>query len=114
MWISQQMIASQKAPPQAQLGCVTGSVRAGIVAQGAGEYRNLQEAAPYGVAFLPPEGAQAVILSSDAGNVCIGTLTEDKGLQAGELMLYSAGGASVYLKNSGEVVINGQVFAAKG
>lgn len=114
MWISQQMIAAQKAQPQAQLGSVTGNVQAGIVAQGAGEYRNLQAVTPYGLAYLPPDGAQAVILASDAGNVCIGTLAEDKGIQAGEVLLYSTGGASVYLKNTGEVVINGQVFAKKG
>lgn len=114
MWISQQIIAAQKAQPQAQLGAVTGNVQAGIVAQGAGEYRNLQAAAPYGIAYLPPEGAQAVILTEDEGNICLGTLAENKGVAAGEVMLYSAGGACIYLKNSGEVVINGQVFAAKG
>jgi len=114
MWISQQMIAAQKAQPQAQLGAVTGNVQAGIVAQGAGEYRNLQAVAPYGIAYLPPDGAQAVIFVSDSGNICMGTLAENKGIQPGEVMLYSAGGASIYLKNSGEVVINGQVFAAKG
>ena len=114
MWISQQIIAAQKAQPQAKLGAVTGNMQAGIVAQGSGEYRNLQAAVPYGIASLPPEGAQAVILTSDAGNICIGTLAEDKGVAAGEVLLYSAGGASIYLKNSGEVVINGQVFAAKG
>jgi hypothetical protein len=40
-------------------------------------------------------------------------LAQDRGLAAGELILFSSGGAEIYLKNSGEVVINGQVFAAK-
>lgn len=114
MWISQQMIAAHKTQPQAQLGTVTGSEQTQIVARGTGEYRHVPAAAPYGIACLPPDGAQAVILASNSGNVCVGVLAEEKDLQAGELMLYSAGGASIYLKNSGEVVINGQVFAAKG
>lgn len=114
MWISQQMIAAQKTQPQAQLGSVTGSTQAEIVARGAGEYRHVPAVLPYGIACLPPDGSQAVILASNGGNVCVGMVAEEKDLQAGELMLYSAGGASIYLKNNGEVVINGQVFAAKG
>lgn len=113
MWISQQMIAAKKAKPQAQVGSVTGT-QAGIAVQGAGEYRNLSAAAPYGISFVPPDGAQAIVVSCGESNFCIGTVAENKNLQPGELMLYSAGGASIYLKNSGEVVINGQVFAPKG
>jgi phage gp45-like len=33
-------------------------------------------------------------------------------LAPGELALYSQGGASVVLKNNGDVVINGKVFSA--
>ena len=38
---------------------------------------------------------------------------EETALEPGELLLFSQGGARIYLKNSGEVVINGQVFAAE-
>ena len=35
-------------------------------------------------------------------------------LSQGEVRIYLAGGAEILLKNTGEVVINGQVFAAEG
>ncbi|MCI9552842.1 MAG: hypothetical protein HFE94_04825, partial [Acutalibacter sp.] len=34
-------------------------------------------------------------------------------LEEGEVRLYSAGGAEILLKNNGQVVVNGQVFAPK-
>ena len=43
--------------------------------------------------------------------LCAGVLSgSDSRLQAGEVQLYSAGGAEILLKNNGDVVINGQVF----
>ena len=37
----------------------------------------------------------------------------DPTLEEGEVRLYSAGGAEILLKNNGQVVVNGQVFAPK-
>lgn len=109
MWLSQQMISVQKQQPAAQVAEVTG----GSVMQGINEYRGLPLLSPWGIAYLPPNSARTVVISTDAGNACIGAVCGDRGLAPGELMLFSSGGACIYLKNSGEVVINGQVFAAK-
>ncbi|WP_411678044.1 hypothetical protein [Caproicibacter sp.] len=106
MWISQKIIASQAERPAAELAKTTG----GAAAQGAGEYRNLPFAGPWGIAYQPPNAAQAVIVSTSAGDACVGTLAADRGLKPGELLLYSSGGAELYLKNNGDIVINGQVF----
>jgi hypothetical protein len=106
MWISQKIIESQAAKPSAKLAEMTG----GSAAQGASEYRGLPFAGPWGIAYQPPNAAQAVIVSTSAGDACIGTLAADRGLKPGELLLYSSGGAEIYLKNNGEIVINGQVF----
>jgi phage gp45-like len=113
MWMSQRMMSAGGTQPRAEIGEVTGTMT-GIAVQGESEHRGLPASAPYGIAYVPPDGTQAVILSCGASDICIGTVAENKNLQPGELMLYSAGGASIYLKNSGEVVINGQVFAPKG
>lgn len=110
MWISQQMIEVHNRKPEADVASVTGTG----TAQGAQEYRSLPFAGPWGIAYRPPNAAQAVVVSTSAGDTCIGALAQDRGLQPGELMLFSSGGAQIYLKNSGEIVINGQVFAAKG
>lgn len=107
MWISKQIAAVQE-KPVAEFAQVTGE----STAQGRQEYRSLRRAAPWGVAYLPPATAQAVLVESTSGMVCVGTLSESKNLSPGELLLYSAGGARIYLKNNGEVEINGQVFPA--
>lgn len=106
MWISQKIIASQAARPSAEMAQVTGTA----AAQGANEYRGLPFAGPWGIAYQPPNAAQAVIVATNAGDACIGTLAADRGLNPGELLLYSSGGAELYLKNNGDIVINGQVF----
>jgi hypothetical protein len=108
MWISQQMITAAKKQPAAELAEVTGNAM-----QGAMEYRAIPLSAPWGIAYLSPNSAQAVVVTTASGSVCVGTLAQDRGLAAGELMLFSSGGAEIYLKNSGEVIINGQIFAAK-
>ncbi|MCI1965724.1 MAG: hypothetical protein LKJ17_06295 [Oscillospiraceae bacterium] len=106
MWISQKIIASQAVKPSADLARMTGSA----AAQGRNEYRGLPFAGPWGIAYQPPNAAQAVIVTTSAGDTCIGTLAADRQLKPGELLLYSSGGAELYLKNNGDIVINGQVF----
>ncbi len=110
MWISQQMIAAQAKKPAADVARVTGPGSA----QGENEYRATPFAGPWGIAYQPPNAAQTVIVSTSAGDTCIGALAEDRGIRPGELMLFSSGGAEIYLKNNGEIEINGQIFKAKG
>ncbi len=110
MWISQQMIAAQKLRAAADAALVTGSGSA----RGAGDYRELPFAGPWGVAYRPPNAAEAVVVSTGAGSACVGAIGPEKNVGPGELLLFSAGGAEIYLKNSGEIEINGQIFKAKG
>lgn len=111
VWISDRIIAAQKRKPAGEMTRVTGSAQA----RGENEYRGLPLAGPWGVAWSPPNAARAVVVATtDGGRACLGAVAEDRGLAPGELKLFSAGGAQIYLKNSGEVVINGQVFAAGG
>lgn len=109
MWISQRIISAEKPQPAAETAQITGNGSA----QGTNSYHGVPVAASWGIACEPPVSAQAVLIQTQSGTACIGVIGEKKGLQPGELLLYSSGGAEIYLKNSGEVVINGQVFAAK-
>jgi phage gp45-like len=109
MWISQKLIAVQKENPAAEVAKVTGSA----IMQGINEYRGLPTAAPWGIAYLPPNTSKTVVVNTNEGNVCIGTLSQSQGLKPGEIKLFSAGGANIVLKNSGEIVINGKVFPAE-
>ena len=93
-----------------------GGLRRGTVAEGgmqprvvAGqEYLAAGGVFPYGVYAALPAGARVVLWDG----LCLGaTQPPDCELEAGEVCLYSKGGASILLKNTGEVVINGRVFA---
>lgn len=48
------------------------------------------------------------------GQICIGAPVKDKELQPGEIMLYSAGGATLVLKNDGTILANGKVLEGGG
>lgn len=110
MWLTEKMVESQTTG-EVFSGKVTGGQNAQVAVQGENEYRELALAAPWGIAYLPPAGAKAVILGSGQQSVCAGTIVESSELEPGELLLYSAGGARICLKNSGDVIINGQIFA---
>lgn len=111
MWISRQLSGQGAGGDNpVQLGDVTG----GDSVQGISEYRSLPLAAPWGIAWRPPPGAKAVVVSGKDGDVCAGTIVPQDGLEPGELLLYSAGGARILLKNNGEVVVNGQSFPKGG
>ena len=57
---------------------------------------------------LPPGGESAVVLPLEDGEVCLGVIGEADGLEEGEVMLRSRGGASLTLKNDGRVLVNGR------
>ena len=78
--------------------------------QGEREFRTPEMLFPYGFSSTAASGKQAVMLDRYCAGV---TAAPDAGLQEGEVRLYSAGGAEILLKRSGEVVINGRVFAPK-
>lgn len=109
MWITNHIISAQRERSAADRATVTGEE----TARGVNDYRSLPFAGPWGIAYLPPNAAQAVVVSTSAGDACIGTLAANKGIQPGELYLFSSGGAEIYLKNNGEIEINGTVFPAK-
>ena len=92
----------QAAPVQepAQMGKITGAA-------------NVQTLTDYaGVRWRAPDGTRAVLLKTEDGVVCTGVPFDGTTLQPGELLLCAEGGAQIYLKANGEVVINGQTFPA--
>ena len=82
----------------------------GLRVQGESEYNSPEMLFPYGYSSAAADGKQAVMLDG----VCAGiAASRDGELSQGEVRLYSAGGAEILLKNTGEVVINGQSFPPK-
>lgn len=112
MWMAQKLAGSQGSGTH-QLGKVMGRDAGKILVQGDTDYKSLPIAAPYGVTSLPPDGETAVVLSSPGDgrtDICVGVTQQSALIQPGELLLRSAGGATIYLENDGSVVINGQTI----
>lgn len=109
MWLNEYMAGhSFSAEPS-----VTGEVRSAnggsVSVSATRDYGGLPVIAPAGIAYVPVIGSSAMVMQGASGAVCLGvSVTPPDDLAAGELMLYSAGGASIVLKNDGKVLINGR------
>ncbi len=107
MWLTRQW--NRSTGTKLQRGQVSGT-GSQMKIQGASEYRSPELLFPYGFSSAAVEGRQAVMLDG----VCAGiTSVPDGELAQGEVRIYSSGGAEILLKNTGEVVINGQSFSPK-
>lgn len=114
MWLTRNLAEGRQSTYDSELTEISDNSKAalsGYGKDGCGEYRI---AAPSGIVYAPAKGEQAVVVSTEAGTICLGTLHEiEEHLEEGELMLYSAGGASIVLKNNGQVLINGEPFISE-
>ena len=108
MWLSRELSLSSKEKSETSIGETIGTDGSKIYIQSHQEYRDVPMIAPFGIAYNPPLNSEAVVLPTDKGNVCPGVICSNKNLKPGELMLYSSGGASIVLKDNGDVLINGK------
>ncbi len=109
MWISSFMAKNIKENTSATTGSVSDSKGSSVEVEASRRHMNVPLVAPYGISCVPPVGAQAVLVHTSAQDACVGVVCEETTqLQPGELMLRSAGGASILLKNDGKVYINGK------
>lgn len=76
--------------------------------------KNISVYAPYGYSYAVPFGQEILLINGENGSKSAGIKmnTDDK-LENGEIMIKSLGGASICLKNNGEVVINNSLTVAK-
>lgn len=67
---------------------------------------------PGGMSYIPQPHEEAVVLTFGGQQLCVGVrVTKNEfGVQPGELVLYSSGGASVHLKNNGQIHLRGEVY----
>ena len=111
MWLMSYMTGQSLTPPNAVWGDVRSSGSDGAAVLSSGEHKNVAYCLPYGFFSMPPTGERAVVLPLEDGEVALGVTDNSQNIEVGELALFSQGGASIILKNNGDVVINGQVFA---
>ena len=106
MWITRRL--NKKTGAKIWDGEVTVGEQMQVV--GESEYRSPESLFPYGFSSLAGGGSRAVMVDGLYAGV---SALPDSDLKEGEVRLFSGGGAEILLKNTGEVVINGQVFAPK-
>lgn len=107
MWLTS-FLSKEKSGLKAAKGNITASHERKVQVNASTQYRDVPVVAPYGIAYVPPVGEGAVIVPYEGGEACVGVIaSQPVNLQRGELMLYSAGGASIVLRNDGSVLING-------
>ena len=92
-------------------GRVTNSIKSRVAAECNGGTSMLSMVSPAGIEYIPDKDEDAVILSEDNRRLFMGIRRNhtDNELKAGELLLYSKGGARIYLNNDGEIRITGTV-----
>ena len=97
MWLTKNLEEQTRRQRNAENARVTAASGAQLDAIGTKSHAAQPCVAPYGIAYVVPSGSQCVLLPLGEGSASIGVI-----------MLYSSGGASIVLKNSGEVLINGK------
>ncbi|MGN0441468.1 MAG: hypothetical protein ACI4FO_02055 [Acutalibacteraceae bacterium] len=108
MWLTKNLEEQTRRQRNAEKASVTAATGAYLDANGTKSHAAQPCVAPYGMAYVIPGGSRCVLLPLGEGCASIGVFAPDNELEPGEVMLYSAGGASIVLKNSGEVLINGK------
>lgn len=108
MWLMNYITQNSISTPSAVKGNVNKNDSDGIAVVSSGEHKRLKSCFPYGIVSVPPTGEKAIVLPLDDGEVGLGVISGNVGLNEGEVMLYSKGGASIILKNDGRVLINGK------
>lgn len=115
MWLSKALAIRQAAEQEgtaADMGVTTiGGGSASVMTRG--EQRDLAVFAPGGLVWQPKVGDTVLVIKGGSGcqEQCVAaadtTEAAPEGMAPGELFLYSAGGASIYLRGDGSIAVVG-------
>ncbi len=108
MWLSRQAAARAREEHPADVGVVSiGAAAPAVVTDG--EVRDLALFAPGGYAWRPAAGEQVLVLKAGATGAVAGARVKGAGLAAGEVLIFSPGGASIRLGADGSLELVGKV-----
>ena len=117
MWLSRKLSAYRAAQQEgtaADMGVTTiGGGSASVMTRG--EQRDLEVFSPGGMVWQPRAGDTVLVIKGGVGCQEHCVVAAETGRAApedmapGEIYLYSAGGASIYLKNDGTIAIKGNI-----
>ncbi len=106
MWISRQLVKEQS-EQSVQCARVTLNSNGELEAAASGIERGVNMCVPYGYNCSMPAGTNMLLTHCDGEQTAIGAIMSSEKLNQGEIKISSEGGAFIYLKNNGSVVING-------
>lgn len=111
MWLVNYVTKNSKTNPQSERGNIKSYSDGKVQVNASSDFKQIPIVAPYGIVYVPPVGCQTVVMPTSGKEMCLGTIgAKENTLEPGELMLFSAGGATLELKNDGFVYINGVKF----
>lgn len=114
MWLLKTINTMSKNGRNADIGAIVNTSGESLRVQGCQQYRGIPIAAPYGIAYNPPQGEESVIVPLESSGICLGVKSKNSALAEGEIMIYSSGGASITLKNDGSISINAESVSING
>ena len=112
MWLAKNISKIKQNNSTGSAGRIKQSADRRIAASAANGIGQFALVAPSGIVCIPSKDEDAVVIPTDSGQMCIGVRIPSNSfnIEAGEMVLYSAGGAKIYLKNDGKVIINGNEY----
>lgn len=113
MWITRQFVQNER-QSVATTAQVTLAKPESVCTTGSSAQSVATVYVPFGIESLPPVGAQVLLIESEDGTACIGTACDTRRIEQGELRLFSKGGASIVLKNNGDIKLNGVTITKQG
>ena len=108
MWMAKKLTEKKASAPAARGTVSIGGEAAAVLSEG--EVRNLGALAPGGYVWRPKGGAQVLVLKGKEKCILGELGAQEKSLAPGEVCIRSAGGAAIYLRNSGKIELVGEVF----
>lgn len=113
MWLARQaVLGTREAPGEITVGAVT--IGGGTPAvETAGEQREVELVGPGGYAWKPRADQQVLLLrTEDGANLAVGLVggAAPGDLAPGEVLITSAGGAALRLKNDGSIRLTGTLY----
>src|SRR5574344_639294 len=108
MWLIENAVGKNSVNGKLRSGRVVGENKDNIEIKGTDLFRNVVFCTPFGMASIPADDSKVFMMTVEDSKVCVGAKSEDKGLEPGEIMLFSKGGANILLSNDGKVYINGK------
>lgn len=118
MWLAERTKTPRPGGTDADFGVTSiAGQRAGVVTRG--ESREVPVYGPGGYVWIPENGSAVLVIKGGPGGEesCAAGMKlppAPEGMQPGEVLIHSAGGASAYLKNDGTIELRGSVSVTGG